>query len=435
MRRLTLFIVCLMALEWTAGAQTTREELLSHIELTAGNYANYPVPTGHLTPAPEGYEPFYISHYGRHGSRYMTSDKVYRRLRKQLDSARTLGILTPYGKDVRNRVKIAAADAKDRAGELTTLGARQHRAIARRMYDNYPTLLSQPLQVTANSSNSRRVMLSMAYFCNELKSLNPSMEFSMDASEHDLYYIKSNKAIVVPEEPRDDELYRELKKFKRKYNSGWPQMEALFTDPKKAATFIDPDEFGDDLFKMTIDMNCLPELGIRFDDLFGEEGLINGFRVHNASWCLWEGLMPGSEKSWLRIYPLLQNFLDDADAMIASGGSGLRLRFGHDSVVLPLSYILGFPEATGGTDDMENLHLHFSIHRLIPMAANVQLVFFRKAGSEDILVKFLMNENETSVPIKTDCYPYYHWSDVSSYYRKMIEDAHLEYQTPVDDED
>lgn len=435
MRRLTLFIVCLMALEWTAGAQTTREELLSHIELTAGNYANYPVPTGHLTPAPEGYEPFYISHYGRHGSRYMTSDKVYRRLRKQLDSARTLGILTPYGKDVRNRVKIAAADAKDRAGELTTLGARQHRAIARRMYDNYPTLLSQPLQVTANSSNSRRVMLSMAYFCNELKSLNPSLEFSMDASEHDLYYIKSNKAIVVPEEPRDDELYRELKKFKRKYNSGWPQMEALFTDPKKAATFIDPDEFGDDLFKMTIDMNCLPELGIRFDDLFGEEGLINGFRVHNASWCLWEGLMPGSEKSWLRIYPLLQNFLDDADAMIASGGSGLRLRFGHDSVVLPLSYILGFPEATGGTDDMENLHLHFSIHRLIPMAANVQLVFFRKAGSEDILVKFLMNENETSVPIKTDCYPYYHWSDVSSYYRKMIEDAHLEYQTPVDDED
>jgi hypothetical protein len=435
MKRLTLFMVCLIALGWAAGAQTTREELLSHIELTAGNYANYPNPTGHLTPAPEGYEPFYISHYGRHGSRYMTSDKIYRRLRKQLDSARTLGILTPYGKDVRNRVKIAAADAKDRAGELTTLGARQHRAIARRMYDNYPTLLSQPLQVTANSSNSRRVMLSMAYFCNELKSLNPSLEFSMDASEHDLYYIKSNKAIVVPEEPRDDELYRELKKFKRKYNSGWPQMEALFTDPKKAATFIDPDEFGDDLFKMTIDMNCVPELGIRFDDLFGEEGLINGFRVHNASWCLWEGLMPGSEKSWLRIYPLLQNFLDDADAMIASGGSGLRLRFGHDSVVLPFSYILGFPEATGATDDMENLHLHFSIYRLIPMAANVQLVFFRKAGSEDILVKFLMNENETSVPIKTDCYPYYHWSDVSSYYRKMIEDAHLEYQTPVDDED
>ena len=430
-----LLILTGLLLAWAAGAQTSREELLSHMELTAGNYANYPAPTGHLTPAPEGYEAFYISHYGRHGSRYMTSDKAYRRLRHQLDSARALGILTPYGKDVRRRIKAASADARDRAGELTALGARQHRAIARRMYDNYPALLSQPLQVSANSSDSRRVMLSMAYFVNELKSLNPSLSVSMDASQHDLYYIKSNPAIVVPPCPTDGMLYDKLEQFKHKLLSGEPQMQALFTDPGKARTFIDPCEMAEDLFKTAIDMYCLPELGIRFDDLFGEDGMIDGFRVHNASWCLWEGLMPGSEKSYYRIYPLLQNVLDEADAMIASGGKGIRLRFGHDSIVLPFTFVLGFPEATGATDDMENLHKTFSIFRLIPMAANVQLVFFRKDGSDDILVKFLMNENETSVPIKTDCYPYYHWSDVSTYYRNLIEDAHLQYQTPEEDED
>ena len=430
-----LLILTGLLLAWAAEAQTSREELLSHMELTAGNYANYPAPTGHLTPAPEGYEAFYISHYGRHGSRYMTSDKAYRRLRHQLDSARALGILTPYGKDVRRRIKAASADARDRAGELTALGARQHRAIARRMYDNYPALLSQPLQVSANSSDSRRVMLSMAYFVNELKSLNPSLSVSMDASQHDLYYIKSNPAIVVPPCPTNGMLYDKLEQFKHKLLSGEPQMQALFTDPDKARTFIDPCEMAEDLFKTAIDMYCLPELGIRFDDLFGEEGMIDGFRVHNASWCLWEGLMPGSEKSYYRIYPLLQNVLDEADAMIASGGKGIRLRFGHDSIVLPFTFVLGFPEATGATDDMENLHKTFSIFRLIPMAANVQLVFFRKDGSDDILVKFLMNENETSVPIKTDCYPYYHWSDVSTYYRNLIEDAHLQYQTPEEDED
>ncbi len=430
-----LLILTGLLLAWAAGAQTSREELLSHMELTAGNYANYPAPTGHLTPAPEGYEAFYISHYGRHGSRYMTSDKAYRRLRHQLDSARALGILTPYGKDVRRRIKAASADARDRAGELTALGARQHQAIARRMYDNYPALLSQPLQVSANSSDSRRVMLSMAYFVNELKALNPSLSVSMDASQHDLYYIKSNKAIVVPPCPTDGMLYDKLEQFKHKLLSGEPQMQALFADPDKARTFIDPCEMAEDLFKTAIDMYCLPELGIRFDDLFGEEGMIDGFRVHNASWCLWEGLMPGSEKSYYRIYPLLQNFLDEADAMIAAGGKGIRLRFGHDSIVLPFTFVLGFPEATGATDDMENLHKTFSIFRLIPMAANVQLVFFRKDGSDDILVKFLMNENETSVPVKTDCYPYYHWSDVSTYYRDLIEDAHLQYQTPEEDED
>ena len=105
---------------------------------------------------------------------------------------------------------------RDRAGELTALGARQHQAIARRMYDNYPALLSQPLQVSANSSDSRRVMLSMAYFVNELKSLNPSLSVSMDASQHDLYYIKSNKAIVVPPCPTDGMLYDKLEQFVNK---------------------------------------------------------------------------------------------------------------------------------------------------------------------------------------------------------------------------
>ena len=179
----------------------------------------------------------------------------------------------------------------------------------------------------------------------------------------------------------------------------------------------------------------MPELGIRFDDVFGEEGMINGFRSYNAAWCLWEGLMPGAKASNIRLYPLLQNFLDEAAEVIASGGSGVRLRFGHDSVVLPMAFNFGFPEAVSATDDMENLHKTFSIIRLIPMAANIQLVFFRKAGSDDILVKFLMNENETSVPLKTDCYPYYHWSDVERYYRDMIESAHLVYQETDEDDD
>ncbi len=415
-----------MLLGVAAAAQTSREELLSHMELATGNYAKYPLPTGHLTPAPKGYEPFYISHYGRHGSRYMTSDKHYRRLRTQLDSALTLGILTEYGKQVRLRLLVAEADAKGNAGLLTELGARQHKAIAKRMYDNYSGLLCQPLQVSAISSSSRRVIRSMENFCGELRELNPSLEIAMSASDADQLIVKSVKSVPVPDAPEADALYRKLKKFKQKMLSGEPQMKALFTEPEKAKGFIDQYTFADDLYNVAADMYCLPELKLDFTDLFGEEGMIDGFRAYNASWCLWEGLMPGSKKSWLRIYPLLKDFLDQADAMIASGGSGLRLRFGHDSVVLPFAYVLGFPEATGATTDMENLHTHFSIFRLIPMGANIQLVFFRKAKSKDVLVKFLMNENETSVPVKTDCYPYYHWSDVKKYYRAKIKDSGLE---------
>ena len=170
----------------------------------------------------------------------------------------------------------------------------------------------------------------------------------------------------------------------------------------------------------------------RFNDLFTDEELVDGFFVYNASWCLWEGLMPGAQPNQYAHFPLLINFLDEADQMIVSGKSGVRLRFGHDSTVLPFAYILGFKEAIGGTDDMDDLHNHFALFRLIPMAANIQLIFFRKQGSDDILVKFLMNENETSIPIDTDCYPFYHWKDAEAYYRNMLRDAHITYKTIIE---
>ena len=428
MKHFRFLLLCLLLLGWSAGAQTSREELLSHIELTAGNYANYPNPTGHITPAPKGYEPFYISHYGRHGARYQTSDKAYKRLQHQLDTALSLGLLSEYGKDVRNRITLAAADAKGRAGSLTQLGARQHKAIAKRMYDNYPTLMTQPLTVTANASTSRRVIHSMENFCAELKDLNPAYDITMAAREEDLYYIKANKKINVPDSPTEDELYHKLKKFRKKMLAWTPQMNAIFTDPDKAKSFIDEYTFADDLYNVAADMYCLPELNLSFNDVFGEEGMINGFRSYNAAWCLWEGLMPGAKKNYYMIYPLLQNFLDEADEVIAKGGQGLRLRFGHDSVVLPFAFALGFQEAISATDDMENLHKDFTIFRLIPMGENIKWVFYRKGKSKDILVKFLMNENETSIPVKTDCYPYYHWKDVEKYYRQMIKDANITYK-------
>lgn len=437
MSRIRLTLLGLLLIGFAAAAQTSREELLSRMDLTAANYTNYLAPTGHLTPAPAGYEPFYISHYGRHGARYMTSDKHYKRLCRQLDSALKLGFLTEYGKDVRNRLILAATDAKGKAGSLTRLGGLQHKAIAKRMFTNYESLLSQPLTVYANSSTSRRVIHSMENFCEELKDLNPELSITMDVKEEDQNYIKANKNIEVPKSSTDGKLYDKLKKFRTKMLTWTPQMESMFTDADKVKSLIgvwaevEKDEvytFADDLYNVASDMYCLPELNLSFTDVFGEDGMINGFRSYNAAWCLWEGLMPGSKHNYLMIYPLLQNFLDEADAMIASGGQGLRLRFGHDSVVLPFAFVLGFQEAIGATDDMENLHKTFSIFRLIPMGANIQLIFYRKPKSKDILVKFLMNENETSIPIKTDCYPYYHWRDVSSHYRKMIKDANLQYK-------
>ena len=91
------------------------------------------------------------------------------------------------------------------------------------------------------------------------------------------------------------------------------------------------------------------------------------------------------------------------------------------SSVLPLAYLLGLKESRGGTPDIPNLYKHISIDKIIPMAANIQLVFYRPTTIEggDILVKFLLNEDGTSIPIKTDCAPYYHWTDVKAFLAKI----------------
>ena len=431
MKKINLTVVSILmgwAMACPVSAQTSKAELLAHLELATGNYCNYPLPSGHVTPAPEGYEPFYVSHYGRHGARYMTDDDPYKYIIGKLDTAQTRGWLTDKGKEVLLRLRRAAADAWNRDGDLTRLGALQHQGIAHRLATNYPALLMQPVDVRANSSTVRRCILSMANFCQELKSMNPQLNITMDASKHDMYYLTPNDSIDIPQKGIDDPLYEKLDQFRHEKLNGRHQMALLFKDPAVVGDFVDGYQLADGLWNIASDMHCLPELELSFNDLFTVDELIDGFRVYNASWCLWEGLMPGSRPNYYAIYPLLQNFLDEADQLIASGRRQVRLRFGHDSVVLPFAFILGVKEAIHGTDDMENLHNTFAIFRLIPMAGNVQLIFFRKQGSDDILVKFLMNENETSVPIATDCYPFYHWKDVSAHYRSILANANIKYK-------
>ena len=92
-------------------AQTSKAELRAHMELASGNYCNYPTPSGNVTPAPAGYEPFYVSHYGRHGARYMTDDDAYKYVIGKMDTAQVRGWLTDKGKEVLQRVKLAADNA------------------------------------------------------------------------------------------------------------------------------------------------------------------------------------------------------------------------------------------------------------------------------------------------------------------------------------
>ena len=412
-----LLILMLLLFTVGAAAQTSKKELYKNIDRAGANYFAYPGPSQKaLTPAPAGYEPFYISHHGRHGSRYMEENIYYTYVIGKLDTLAQLGILTPKGAEVLDKLKKGYADAWKRDGELTALGGRQHQEIARRMYERFPELLSRPLHVDARSSTVGRCMISMFYFCQELQGLNPSLDIRMDASQRDMPFIVWDPKVEPEPTPATAEMEQQVESLFEKAANADRLMKALFTDVSKAESVIDGYGLMECLFNIAADLQNIPELNLSLTDVFTKDEWFRMWKVCNASILLSCGLIPGSTPSYQGQTTVRDSIVRIADQVIRSGEPSLTLRFAHDGSLLPLAYLMGIRETMGGRTDFENLHKYISVDKLIPMAANLQLVFYRKEGSDDILVKFLLNENETTIPVKTDVAPYYHWQDVKRYW-------------------
>ena len=74
---------------WGADAQTAREQIAAVPERAGGIYHSYEYRPAAAAPAPDGYTPFYISHYGRHGSRWHASESVCRAAENPAQSRRS----------------------------------------------------------------------------------------------------------------------------------------------------------------------------------------------------------------------------------------------------------------------------------------------------------------------------------------------------------
>ena len=397
-----------------ALAQTTKKEIFNDIYRTGSNYFAYPGPKQQkLTKAPEGYKPFYISHYGRHGSRYMSSNEYYVTAINKLDSAAQFGILTAKGKDVLEKLRIGYADAWHRDGDLSKLGAKQHRDIAHRMYERFPELLSQPIKIDARSSTVRRCMLSMFNFCQELQALNPQLDIALEACKHDWNWVVEDLSIKPAETPQSELYEKQRSAIFEGAHDPTRLMASLFTDTRKASEFINGRDLMEALYNVAEDLQNVPELNIQLIDVFTKDELFNMWQGYNAGWLLNTGLVPGCTPYYIQQQEVRDSIVSIADKVIAKGEPTASLRFSHDSSVLPLAYLLGLKEARSGKADIPNIYKYISIDKIIPMAANIQMIFYRKDGSDDVLVKFLLNENETTLSsVRTDSAPYYHWEDV-----------------------
>ena len=190
--RIYFLLVCLFA-SLCLKAQLNQTEALQIVDSIArGNYVSYYGGTDALTPAPEGYQPFYISHYGRHGSRFLTSNKPYHHLIDFLEKAKKDDALTELGQQLLPKLRIAYAASKGKSGMLTRLGGEQHEQIAHRMFCNFPEVFANGHFVDARSTVVPRTKASMEHFCAELKRLNPQLDIRQRTTKEDAYFMKPN---------------------------------------------------------------------------------------------------------------------------------------------------------------------------------------------------------------------------------------------------
>ena len=422
MKRLTITFM-LLGLMLSASAQTAREEIKANKYLSASNYLdydNYPA-TAPLTPTPKGYEPYLMNHYGRHGSRWLTSESSYTDPLATLCKAQEQGKLTAVGEDVLRQVKFIHATSIDRTGDLTTVGERQHHGIGRRMAQNFPEIFKKPgVPIDARSTVVIRCILSMEAECEELAAANPTARFHNDVSQALQYYLNQpNTPFLKSIRQKTREMRREHEQSFIKNTSSDRLAGVLFNDKQWVADSINMGMLMYQLFDVAANMQS-HDYNLDLYSLFTPEEMYQQWRERNIRWYLNYAASPqGNSLQPFSQANLLKDIIHVADT---TRQTAAVLRFGHEVCVLPLACLLELGNCGLVTDDLENLDTTWRNYNIFPMTCNIQLVFYRPvSGKGDILVKALLNEREVSLPVKTKQYPYYKWKDLRKHYLERLQ--------------
>ncbi|MBR1505830.1 MAG: histidine-type phosphatase [Prevotella sp.] len=422
-----LLAALLLMISSAACAQYAFDEISRNRNISASNYCVYPDSvSSQLTPPPAGKHPFYISHYGRHGSRYLSNRKGYDIPYRMLCRADSMRQLTALGKEVLHQMRDIIDDSEGRWGDLTGIGKRQHRGIASRMYERFPEVFSGPdAYIEARSTLVPRCQMSMGAAVQQLVALCPQLKVDMQSSFSDMWYMN-----YQDKQLRDSMMTARAKRaydaFSKPREGNSRLMRLLFVNPDSVKKVVSERWLNYYLLKTAlIQQNTHMEEKNRLTDLFSYEEILSYWQSENAWWYIMYGPSPlnGGKQPFTQRY-LLRHIIDEADSCIHLPQHGASLRFGHETVVLPLTCLLGINNFDYQTVDLDELELHGWWACLVfPMSSNIQFVFYRSdVTDDDIVFKVLLNENEATLPLKTDIAPYYHWRDFREYYLKKLDD-------------
>lgn len=436
--------LCLLSALAACGQRTAREAIAANPYLSGSNYLNYDNAYGRdsLTPPPAGYEPFYLSHYGRHGSRWLLDDNDYARPLRIMRQASRLGKLTSTGDSVLRLLEDFYPKTRGRLGDLTRVGELQHKGIGARMVRHFPELFLTPnVEIDARSTVVQRCILSMTAECEALAALNPTADIHNDVSESLQPYLNAPHTGLVRQ--MGGRGYDVRDHYKHLYTHPERIMRRLFNDSAYVRDSLNAGSLMRRLFDVATNMQShftdrptdvakysngseggtllRPDTILR---LFTPEERYDQWRIRNVDWYIGYAASPltGSVMQWSQ-KALLENIIASADTVTRPQAA---LRFGHEVCVLPLAALLELDSCGARVSDLDTLDRVWRNYEIFPMACNIQLVFYRPKGSgaavnsDSVLVKALLNEREATLPVPAVSGPYCRWSALRAYYKEKI---------------
>lgn len=413
LRRIIAFSL-IAGLATAASAQTSLTEIFTETpEKAGGIYYAYDVEADSMATAPAGYQPVYVSHYGRHGSRWPVNEKIYKDAGDFFQREQLKENITPEGKRIWKLVTLCAGDFHGHRGELTPMGERQHRAIARRLAQRFPQLFGEGKKVEARSSIEPRCIMSMWAATEGLAEAGAKATVGRHASPGDMDFIhhKTEAAEVMASDMApwrwDFDSYRDANTVSKK--TATPLFKTL---PDNDSLPI----FMRSLYDIAISVQDIDSLEAPLLSIFDPEELQGQWKAANYIQYVANGRSEAGEYAGIQAaVPLAQEIADRADEMLASGAVSADLRFGHDTDLLRLLSLLDVNgagvEATGPEEAARAWHnFDFS-----PMGANLQLIFYRNAKG-DVIVAPRLNERPATISDVPQVTPgFYDWELLKLY--------------------
>ena len=376
---------------------------------------------GTLSKAPNGYKPFYISHYGRHGSRYAWNSETYTLIRDVFKKAEEKNVLTPYGKEFAKKYMDFWEVPYINAGDLVPLGYDQHLAIGTFVYEQFPQVFKGRKKVDALSSTGQRCIVSMGAFNAGLLSGNPKLQIRMQSDHMGMGIIappSAPRAIRKKFKGQDEDKVKmemEVEEFFIRTCDPQSVLDKLFTDSKFLNDFTGgASDFLSQLWELLSGYhNYEPEP--LFDDLLTADQRVK----------FWEASNYYSFRSDVTarygVIPLLNDIIEKSEASFADPNRAAHLRFGHDYILEGMVALLNVDNMGTIPEKPEDAKYWFQSYK-IPMAGTLLFVFY-KNKKNDIIFKVVLNENDATLPdLKPVEGNFYRWSDFRAFTDKIIQE-------------